>query len=232
MGGRRLLIDNDAFVLFAGTGLLPRVLEALGYRPESVLRLHALPHMLRRNNRIRRSTPEDVVTRARVACDDFPALEDRETIGETAVYDRLNAVDDLDPGEALVFVIAIENLGDAILTGDRRALVAFGVSPGLEDLRAKLAGRVICLELVFRLLVQQATAADVATSLAPLIAVNRSLKIWESKSAGPRAPAAIRNGPSFRATRIISALRLPEERPRRRPLKIAPRLLRVCPEHV
>jgi hypothetical protein len=180
MSGRRLLIDNDAFILFAGTGLLLRVLDAVGYKPDSVLRLDALPHMLRKNSRIRRSTPEDVRTKALVACDSFPALEDRETIGETAVYDRLNAIDDLDPGEALLFAIAIENPGYAILTGDRRALVAFGAGSGLDDLRAKLAGRVICLELVFRLLVQQATAADVATNLAPLIALNRSFKIWFS----------------------------------------------------
>ncbi len=118
MPDQRLLIDNDAFIILAGTDLLTEALSVLGYTPEQALRLAALPHMLGKSKQLKARYPADIITKAGAACDQIPALKDRE--GDPEVFERLiNAHDDLNDGEALMLTVAVERHGYSVLTGDR-----------------------------------------------------------------------------------------------------------------
>ena len=179
MSGQRLLIDNDAFIIFTGTDLLSDTLALLGYEPVRALRLHALPFMLGRQKSLRKTFPPDVLTKARLACDQIPALEEREANPE--ILGRLiDASDDINAGEALLLAVAIERPEYSLLTGDRRALIAFGQAAGLTDLREKLAGRIVCTEILLRVLVSSLGIGEVSTRIAPLIPIHRSIGVFFS----------------------------------------------------
>lgn len=176
---RRLLIDSDAYTLLAGCDLLIAAIEVLGYKPEQVLRLAALPYMLGKSRSMKKRYPRDVLTKAGVACDSTAALTEREE--DTALFGRLVAAhDDLNGGEALMLAVAAENAEYQILTGDRRALVAFGQAPGIDDIRAALQGRLICLEIILRLLAEKLGVDELSARLAPMIPLHQSLKVFFS----------------------------------------------------
>jgi hypothetical protein len=175
---QRLLIDNDAFVIFAGTDLLADVLDVLGYVPAQAVRLAALPHMLGKSKSMKGRYPADVLTKAGVACSQITALEDP---GDPETLQRLiMAHDDINDGEALLLAVAAKNDGYAVLTGDRRALVAFGQAAGIDDLRAALADRLVCLEIALRLLAEKLGVTELVSRLAPLIPIHQTMKIFFS----------------------------------------------------
>ena len=180
MSDQRLLIDNDAFIILAGTDLLQDAFRALGYEASAVLRLDALPHMLQKSRAIKAHYPAEVIANARRACDSVPSLKERE--GDPALLDRLLTAgqDDIHGGEAVFLAVAIENPTFSLLTGDRRAISAFGSNADLKDLHAVMSGRIICLEMMLRLLVNNLGVAKVATQLAPLIPIHKSLGIFFS----------------------------------------------------
>ena len=176
---QRLLIDSDAYTLLSGCDLLTDAIDVLGYKPEQVLRLAALPHMLGKSKPMKNRYPPDVLTKAGVACGSTAALTTREE--DAVLFGRLVAAhDDINGGEALMLAIAAENPQYRILTGDRRALVAFGQAPGIEDIRASLHGRLICLEIVLRLLAEKLGVAELSAHLAPMISRHQSLKVFFS----------------------------------------------------
>jgi hypothetical protein len=175
--GQHLLIDNDAFVIFAGTDLLPDTLDVLGYTSARALRLAALPHMLGKSRSLKSRYPADVLTKAGVACSQIAPLEDP---GDPEILQRLiTAHDDINDGEALLFAVAAKN-GHGVLTGDRRALVAIGQAPGIDDLRVALGNRLVCLEVTLRLLADKIGVDELAAHLAPIIAIHQSLKVFFS----------------------------------------------------
>ena len=175
---QHLLIDNDAFIIFAGTDLLSDVLDVLGYTPAQALRLAALPHMLGKSKSMKARYPADVLTKAGVACSQVAALEDP---GDPQTLQRLiTAHDDINDGEALLLTVAAKHTGYSVLTGDRRALVAFGQAARIDDLRAALADRLVCLEIALRLLAEKIGVAELVSRLEPLISIHQSMKVFFS----------------------------------------------------
>ena len=54
MTDRLLLVDSDLFVLLSAAGLLDELAAALGFTPDAIRRLTALPHQVRKGRTFRR----------------------------------------------------------------------------------------------------------------------------------------------------------------------------------
>jgi hypothetical protein len=68
MSTRRLLIDNDAFVLLAGAGLLEDAIARAGFLVKESRRLASLEFMLRKPAKAFQKYPAEVISRALEAC--------------------------------------------------------------------------------------------------------------------------------------------------------------------
>jgi hypothetical protein len=176
---RRLLVDNDAFIVLSGAGLLEKAVARLGFEMDAVFCLPALPFVLGRSRRIQQNYPPDVVTRARISCDNVAYLNEREHT--EGVLDELTSVSGIDPGEAVIFAIAAEDPDSVLLTGDKVSLRALGTAARAHKTRTALSGRVICLEYVYRLLVEADGPTELADAFAILKPTNASLRIFFSE---------------------------------------------------
>jgi hypothetical protein len=135
--------------------------------------------MLGKSALIKNKYPADVITKAGAACGQIPALLEP---GSPTILGRLIAAhDDINDGEAVLLAVAADYPSYSILTGDRRALVAFGQAAGLDDLRGLMKGRLVCLEIILRLLAEKLGVAELSARLAPMIPIHQSLKIFFSE---------------------------------------------------
>lgn len=165
----RLFIDNDVFILLAGCGLLNDLVEAFGVEQAQCFRLPTLPFVIRNNKKIAAQFSEEALESASAACEKVAALaeESDATIIRRLQEARGRVSDEIiDGGEAILFAALIRDSNSMILTGDKRSLRVFATSPELTDLRAEVAGRVLCLEKMLEVLVRQLGAAHVAEQLA------------------------------------------------------------------
>jgi hypothetical protein len=144
----RLLIDSDVFVTLAGSDLLFRTLELLGFTPVQARRLDPLPHMLAKRPMVNVYST-DVRQRAQIACGQVQGL--REKPKNRSVESRLLEVADI--GEALLYAIATESPNALLASGDKAAMRAICSDPALQDVHDAVAGRVICFETLMRMLV-------------------------------------------------------------------------------
>lgn len=176
------LIDSDLFAKLGIAGLLTPLLEILGIEPSECRRLPALPHMLRRGG-LRRLYGD-------AACDGLIATAEAIPIApaaSTVWLARLAGVPQIDPGEAQLLACAAEH-GLLLVTGDKRALIALA---SIEGFAEPLSGRVVSLEAAALALCQRLGDEYVRAAVAPLLAKDRSLRIWFSASnAKPREAIA------------------------------------------
>src|SRR5438309_947262 len=73
---KRLLLDNDIFLLLSGAGLLDETIAALGFTPSEARRLDALAHMLRKRSRALSNYSEEILTRAGNDCTRITAIDE------------------------------------------------------------------------------------------------------------------------------------------------------------
>jgi hypothetical protein len=173
MAANCLLIDTDAFILLAGSGLLRPAIECLGFDAESSRRLPALPHMLAKSGGLRRKYSSDVRTRANVACGEIPPLN---VAPEPETLQRLVDAADLDDGEEVIFGLLFDNPEWIALTGDKRAIEALLQDPGLRDVVQALAGRIACLETILHALLDTLGLDVVAQRLQAVSASHGTLR--------------------------------------------------------
>lgn len=173
MTERLLLVDSDVFVLLGAAGLLDELAVALGFTPDAIRRLPALPHQLRKGRTFRRYD-ESARQAAGVRCDVALPLDERP---DTATFDRLLSVDGIDEGEAFFFATLAERPACLLTTGDGRSLVALGQAPELQDVRDQVRGRIVPLEAALILLVRRLGATVVGARLKPLAAIHRTIDI-------------------------------------------------------
>jgi hypothetical protein len=138
-----LLLDTDAFCMFADVGLLERAARAIGVNWGDCSRLPALPYMLRRGrlrNRLGEKRSDRLLPTAltiSVAPTPLPLWAD-----------RLLGIQDMDPGEAQLLALSAER-GFLLLTGDKRAVTAVrNIGVFVDALR----GRIILPEVLLLLL--------------------------------------------------------------------------------
>ena len=164
----RLLLDTDAFCKLAIGNLLTDSLRALGTEPSECRRLPALPKMLLRGS-LRRSYGAQECDRV------LPVADSIAIIPATgaAWLDRLAKIDNIDPGEALLFAAAAEG-GLVVLTSDKRALRALKRVPGLPE---ALEHRIVVLEAILMVLCDQLGATVVRDRLGPLASSDKTLQV-------------------------------------------------------
>lgn len=169
-----LLIDTDLFVLLAGAGLLPHLAQCLGVPHENMRRLPSLQSQIK-SKRFIDKIPVAELARLQQAINDIPAWTDSPA--DTAVLDRLAAVPDIDPGEALLFATLYEQPVYLLASGDKRSMIALGNAPGLDDVRTAIKGRIVSLETALTLLVNQNGAAFIGPALQPLAPKHKTIDI-------------------------------------------------------
>jgi hypothetical protein len=174
MSERILLIDSDIFVLLSAAGLLDDLVDCLGFELSDVRRLDALPHQLQRGRSFRRYD-EAARSEALTRCHEVRPIEDRPTSSEH--WAKLISVDDIDEGEAFLFVKLAEASTSLLTTGDQRSLIALGKAEGLHSFRDQIRGRVVCLESALLLLVQNVGAQSVGEALQRLRSINTKIDV-------------------------------------------------------
>ena len=175
MTERRLLVDSDVFVLLAASGSLLRAAELLGFSQDQLRRLDALTHMLRESKRVQKKYSQEIRDRAGgVAHAVSPIIE------RPADDDRLQlllSIKGIDEGEALLYGLLAESASCWLTSGDKTSMRALVGQDALQPVRQLIAGRVICLESILKMLVQTDGVAAVAQAWLPLKDSYKSLSV-------------------------------------------------------
>ena len=166
MSDRLLLIDTDMLVLLAGSGTLGDVLQTLGFEPRQIRRLAAATRQFQHGRAFKDNYAASVLQAAVRTAHAITPLTERPV--DPASFDALAAISDIDVGEAELFALLAEHDGYYLTTGDSRALVALAVREEVAELRQRVAGRLICLESVLRLLVDRNGAEATAQAFRAL----------------------------------------------------------------
>jgi hypothetical protein len=173
---RLLLVDSDAAILLAASGLFGELLEALGLDFARARRLDALSHMLRRGQKAQKY--RDLKEILLDWCEKVAPLKEAPENDEIR---QLLVRDDIDPGEAVLFALLYENPGYLLTTGDKRCLKELASGEDLCDVQRSLSGRVICMETAIEILVARLGIRRVAAAFTPLRPYNRTLSVIFSR---------------------------------------------------
>ncbi|HUS58297.1 MAG TPA: hypothetical protein VM141_06575 [Planctomycetota bacterium] len=181
MEERLLFIDNDVFVILAASEMMETTAGILGFDIECLRRLNTLPYMLYGKS-FRRTYPESVLNSARDWCDRIASIT--EAPGNSAAEDRMIAVTDpdngkhlIDRGEAFMYSLLLHKPACYLASGDKRAMIALATAPELKTLRDAVAGRIVCLEAVLRLLIAENGPMAIARALKPLMPCHKTIQI-------------------------------------------------------
>lgn len=170
----QLLVDSDAFLLFAGAGLLERAVGLAGFPPDATYRLAALPHMISGSRSLERKYPLETRQRALLACSRFPALGDRPS---DEMFQLLLDIPQVDSGEALLYALLAERPSCYLLSGDKRAMVQVASSPNAAPVRTAVAGRVIPIEVLLKSLIQSDGVQMTASRFRDLLTSHETLQV-------------------------------------------------------
>ena len=180
MPDRLLIVDTDVFILLAAAGRLDRVAELLDVSVENIRRLDALPYQLEKGKRFKKTYPDEVRAEAHAKSMTVLPVEGRPA---DHLFQRLVDTPDIDEGEALLFGLVAEQEHFYLASGDKRAMVALGSAGDLGDVRAAVAGRVVCFEAALKLLVEHDGVADTAAAFAAVREANQTLRVVFSEAA-------------------------------------------------
>ncbi|MDB6172077.1 MAG: hypothetical protein JWL59_1388 [Chthoniobacteraceae bacterium] len=175
MHDRQLLIDTDIFILLSGSGLFERVAAIFNLNRASLRRLPAVSRQLQKGNKFKKNYPDIIRKLGIEAASTIHPIETQ--ISDASIANLLAAVDDIDPGEALLLGLLVENKSWLLTTGDKRFLRALARSPSLYSVRNAVAGRIVCLETVIELLVGIEGIKPVAVAFTNVRDCNQTLSV-------------------------------------------------------
>jgi len=171
-----LLVDNDVFVLLAAARCLDRAIALLGFQQGHVLRLDALPHMLRksiagRSTKFNRFTTEQ---REEALCqtERFAPLPKDSPKNEQAERDL---TPEIQFDAELYATLAAQPL-TFLHSGDSTAMKRVAGVTGLLHVKTAVAGRIIALESILYLLVQNDGYSPTAECFRESMAANETVK--------------------------------------------------------
>lgn len=163
----RLLLDNDIFLLLSGAGLLEESVAALGFSIAEARRLDSLKHMLRKPARALSRYSEEILARAANDCSRVAALDEEPNEQMLELFGA--HATNVHGGEAVLLALTASHGDYYFGTNDKTALRAVAREAGLAALRERVAGRIICLEIVVKRLIERMGAEELATRLAPVL---------------------------------------------------------------
>jgi hypothetical protein len=172
---RRLLVDTDIFCKLGIARLLEPAVAILGFALSDCRALPPLPHMLRKGKLPKLFGVE--------ACTSLVPLAESMSSGapiSTASLEKLTPIDRIDVGEAQLLA-AVADLGDLLLTGDKRALVAVGQLPNFPPL---LAGKIATMEAVLISLCSKLGGDAVCAAVQPIIEKDQMIRACLSPGSG------------------------------------------------
>lgn len=165
MSEPRLLIDNDAFLIIAGAGLLDDCVAALGFTMPNTLRRQPLPYMIARSKGIQKAFPESFRANALSATQHVNEITVRPP---GLMHELLVGASDVDEGEAELYAHLAAGNEYFLASGDKRAMRSICRDAMLRPVREAIAGRVICLETMLKLLVHIRGVTSIAACFAPM----------------------------------------------------------------
>jgi hypothetical protein len=151
--GQPILIDNDALLKLARYGLLAEALALFECTPTDVRVLAAAKYrLLPAKNRLRCCKDEESAARLEAFLKTCNPLDAK--LADPDLLDVLNAVPNIDAGEALLFAVGANNRDTLVITGDKRSLEALWSHDSVADISKALAGRVVSVEVLFSMLTE------------------------------------------------------------------------------
>jgi hypothetical protein len=172
-----LLVDSDLFALLSAVGLLDELVAELGMTPDNVRRLPALLTQLQPEKTIGRKFRELEIARQNAVRQCSTTLPFVDPPTDPSVARRLAAVPKIDDGEVLLLAALAEHPGWLLTTGDKRCLVALGQERLLEDVRERIRGRIIPLEVALVLLVRRLGAAEVGRRFQSVPGLHKTIDV-------------------------------------------------------
>ncbi len=137
------LHDVDILIKLAACGLQDDLPALLGAEDLELTVLSTAVHKIRRLGK-QKQHHQSVVDRAIDFCERHPDLPD---LRDESAFARLASVGEpMDPGEAVLFSVALAHPGSFVVSGDKRALTWLGKLAMKDPIRKGLQGTVICFE--------------------------------------------------------------------------------------
>jgi hypothetical protein len=151
--GRKILIDNDALLKLTRYGLMNEVLALFNCAATDVYVLATAKYsLLPARNRLLRCKDEESATRLQQFLETSNPLN-IELI-DTDLLDALNAVQNIDSGEALILAAGATDRNALVITGDKRSLAALCSYDSVAHISNALSGRLVSMEVLFSHLVK------------------------------------------------------------------------------
>ena len=168
----RCFADVDFLLKLAAFDLLDEALMDLEVSPSDLRVTPALWHRLRigRTSLIKKYGAATVERAWVVVSQGAPIVQD---FGGN--FDQLIRCPGIDPGEALLFLAAADNVNALVAKGEKASNRALASTPVCQDLCTGLAGAIVTLETVLRLMIDRMGAEVVAGRIRASSAIDRNL---------------------------------------------------------
>nr|MDZ8061869.1 hypothetical protein [Nostoc sp. EkiNYC01] len=150
---RLILIDNDALLKLSRYGLLDEAVALFGCLPTNVRVLATAKYSLfPAKNRLRFCKDEESAARLEAFLKTSKPLD--AELADPDLLDALNAVQNIDAGEALLLAVGAIDKDTLVITGDKRSLTALCTNNSVAQVSSALEGRVVSMELLFSYLIE------------------------------------------------------------------------------
>ncbi|NJM62266.1 MAG: hypothetical protein HC849_21985 [Oscillatoriales cyanobacterium RU_3_3] len=151
--GQPILIDNDVLLKLARYGLLDEAIALFECNSTDAIVLTTAKYkLLPHNNRLQFCKDEESATRLEAFLQTANILD--AGLADPDLWDLLNAVPNIDSGEASLFAVGATNSNTLVITGDKRSLKALCSNDSVADASKALAGRVVSVEVLFLMLAE------------------------------------------------------------------------------
>lgn len=148
-----ILIDNDVLLKLARYGLLDEAIALFECNSTDAIVLATAKYkLLPHKNRLQFCKDEESATRLEAFLKTAKILD--AGLADPDILDLLNAVPNIDSGEALLFAVGANNNDTIVITGDKRSLKALCSNDSVADASKALAGRVVSVEVLFSMLAE------------------------------------------------------------------------------
>ncbi len=173
---RLILIDNDALLKLARYGLLDEAVALFGCTLTDVRVLATAKYsLLPAKDRLRLCKDAESASRLEAFIRASKPLDAGSA--NPNLLDELNAVQNIDAGEALLLAVGATDGNTLVITGDKRSLAALCSHNSVTHVSSALAGRVVSMEVLFSHLLVEYQFAHVQTCVRSKPDADMALKI-------------------------------------------------------